>query len=356
MDIKKIDSNFILKNVNRTDIIWRDCREQPFSIHGVYFDKCADKFIRMPLEVAEKVSDGVKYLATFSPGGRIRFRTNSPHIALRVVECKTFDIMSHMPISGEYGFSIYVDKKFHKFISPCQWDIEGKTDFITFDGIVSLNKEFHDIEIYMPMYQSVKEVIIGLNEQAEVLPPKAYRHAKPVVFYGSSITQGGCVSHSGNDYVNLLSRWLDTDVINLGFSGKAKGEQAMADYLATLDASVFMIDYDHNATTVDDLERTHYPLYKTIRQKNPNTPIVFSSRPDFENGADGDKRREIILESYKKAVAEGDEFVDFIDGETLFDKEDRDCCTVDGCHPNDLGFYRMAKNILPTLDKWLNKK
>ncbi len=355
MDVKKVDSNFILKNVNRSDIMWRDCKDKPFSVHGIYFDEKSDKFIRMPLDVTSSVGETLQYLATFSAGGRIRFKTNSSFIALKVTLVKTFDIMTHMPISGEYGFSIYVDGKYYMFISPTQFDIEGKTDFITFDGILDIDGKDHEIDIYLPLYHSVKEVLVGLEENAQVQSPRAYKHSKPVVFYGSSITQGGCASHAGNDYVSLVARWLDTDVINLGFSGNAKGEQFMADYLATLDVSVFMLDYDHNAPTLEHLKNTHYPLYKTIRSKNPNTPIVFSSRPDFENGSDSGKRRDLIKENYQRALAEGDMFVDFIDGQTLFETEDRDCCTVDGCHPNDLGFYRMAKTILPVLEKWLNK-
>lgn len=355
MDIQKIDKNFTLNNVTRTDVSWFNPKEKPFSIHGLLYDNEVNQYTRMPLSTAITVSPDVHYLARFNSGGRIRFKTNSDFIALKVIEAKYFNIMLHMPIAGEYGFSVYVDKKYLKFICPSQTDIVGETETITFDGLVNLDGKLHDIEIYFPLYYCVKEVLVGLNESSSALPPDKYTYPKPVVFYGSSITQGAAASHAGNDYVNLLSRLLDTDIINLGFSGNAKGEQNMAKYISSLDTSVIVLDYDYNAPTVEHLENTHYPFYQTIRKNRPDTPIIFISKPDFENGVNGAKRRDVILASYKKAISSGDKLVDFIDGQTLFGTENRDCCTVDGGHPNDLGFYRMATTIMPTLKKWLEK-
>ena len=350
-----IDKNFMLNNVTRTDVVWYNPKNKPFSIHGVYFEEKTDRYVRMPSDVAKTVGDFVLYLSAFTAGGRIRFKTNSPFIALKVTEIKCFDIMTHMPISGEYGFSVYVDGKYLKFIAPEQKDIVGKTDFISFDGLLPLDGSTHDIEIYFPLYFCVKEVFVGLQENATVEEHPQYAHPTPVLFYGSSITQGGCASHAGNDYVNLLSRLLNVDVINLGFSGNAKGEPEMANYIAGINASVFVLDYDHNSPKVEHLEKTHYSLYETIRKAHPTTPIILISRPDFEREEINKKRRDVIIKTYKTAIENGDKYIDFIDGETLFGTEDRDCCTVDGCHPNDLGFYRMAKTIEPTLKKWLNK-
>lgn len=87
-------------------------------------------------------------------------------------------------------------------------------------------------------------------------------------FYGSSITQGGCASRPGADYVSVLSRILNVDVVNLGFSGSARGERTMAEYLSALDCSVFVMDYDHNATDATELGKNaqrffrYFPLGK----------------------------------------------------------------------------------------------
>ena len=47
----------------------------------------------------------------------------------------------------------------------------------------------------------------------------------------------------------------------------------------------------------------------------------------------------------------GDEKVYFLAGKTLFGKDDRINCTVDGTHPNDLGFRRMADAVGTVLTK-----
>jgi lysophospholipase L1-like esterase len=128
----------------------------------------------------------------------------------------------------------------------------------------------------------------------------------------------------------------------------------MALLIARIPMSVFVYDYDHNAPNVKHLADTHAPFFRTIRQARPELPIIMVSRPDFDsNPAEGRVRREIIRTTYEQAKANGDKHVFFVDGETLFGEHDRDACTVDGCHPNDLGFMRMAQTIRPTLAKAL---
>ncbi|WP_200966981.1 SGNH/GDSL hydrolase family protein [Insulibacter thermoxylanivorax] len=78
--------------------------------------------------------------------------------------------------------------------------------------------------------------------------------------------------------------------------------------------------------------------------------MIHKSRPDFDRDPeDSAKRREVIQMTYERAKAAGDRHVYFIDGERLFGTENREACTVDGCHPNDLGFMRMAETIYPVL-------
>ena len=129
----------------------------------------------------------------------------------------------------------------------------------------------------------------------------------------------------------------------------------MQKYLASLSPSVFVLDYDYNAGDVQGLLDTHYPLYEKIRNAHPTTPIIFISKPDFEYDAISADRREVIYNTYCKAKQSGDNLVWFIDGETLFGTHGRDDCTVDTCHPTDLGFSRMATVIYPVLKEALEK-
>ena len=114
--------------------------------------------------------------------------------------------------------------------------------------------------------------------------------------------------------------------------------------------SAFILDYDHNAPSEEHLLRTHEPFFRTIREAQPDLPIVIVSKPDFDtNPVINAARRDIIRATYDHAVASGDRHVAFVDGETLFGTSDRDLCTVDGTHPNDLGFCRMAAALEPVL-------
>lgn len=70
----------------------------------------------------------------------------------------------------------------------------------------------------------------------------------------------------------------------------------------------------------------------------------------------GRQRRDVIRRTYENALKAGDKNVYFVDGDTLFGNSERTACTVDRCHPNDLGFERMYRAVLPTLKKALKNR
>jgi lysophospholipase L1-like esterase len=267
-------------------------------------------------------------------------------------------LSSNNSLGSQSGFSIYADGVFEGNLRPEFANVQSAKDgkYVFASMAYARTTGLRNIEIYTPLYNRVYEVFVGLKEGSILMPAKEYSNDLPVVFYGSSITQGGCASHAGNDYVSIVCRKLNLDYINLGFSGNAKGESNMADYLATLKASVIVLDYDFNAPNAEWLEETHYPLYKKIRKAQSNVPIVFMTRPNFLYDTKAcQPRREVIYNNYLKAKSAGDENVWFINGESLLGKTDWDMCTVDNCHPNDLGFYRMAKKVYPVLKKILRE-
>ena len=355
MDITQIDENFKLASVTRTDITWYDAEE--LWLYGVFYDTERGFYTRMPHEIAKSVSAGVEYLAENPAGGRVRFQTDSSFVAIKcVAPPPAITANGSTPLTS--AFSIYAGDLYCGMASP---SIEQREDIkdglIFYDGIRNLPDGEKQVTVFFPLYNKVKKVYIGVQEGAKILPPKPYTYQRPVVFYGSSITQGGCAWRAGNDYISMLSRWLDCDILNLGFSGSARGEREMIEYLATLDASVFVMDYDHNAPTVEHLEKTHYPLYEALRKAHPDMPIIMMSKPDVDLDPEGNAlRRKVIERTYRKARRNGDKNIYFINGATLFGKHDRSACTVDGCHPTDLGFYRMAKRLKPLLEKLLKKE
>ncbi|MBQ3234771.1 MAG: hypothetical protein IJA97_01260 [Clostridia bacterium] len=357
MNLADFDKNFALPEMAEKDVAWHDANTPPFSLHGLFYDENEGVYRRMPDEVAKTVNNGVRYGARYGVGGRLRFRTNSPYVAVKC-SMPSENVLARMPIFGSHSLALYVDGKFTSCFYVEDKDIwSAKPNTMAFCRSLRYDEEFkdHEIEICFPVYNAVNKLFIGVKEGSYLLPAKEYTHKNQIVFYGSSITQGGCSSHSGNEYTALLSRWLDSDYINLGFSGSAKGEPQMIEYLAGLNPSVYVFDYDHNAPTEEHLKSTYKPLYDGIRAKHPTTPIVMITSPNVEYMYHGNERKEIIYNVYKEAMSSGDKNVYFIDGRSLFGEEDRDVCTVDLVHPNDLGFYRMAKTIYPVLDKILNK-
>lgn len=356
MDITSIDKNFQLETIKETNVVWKNARDDAFSLHGVFYSEEEGKYRRVPKAVADTVSDGVAYLSTCTAGGRLRFTTDSDYVAVKVL-IPVFVPMRHMTFSGTAGFSLYENGKFIGIYSLESSHFSKQRDGkIAYEGILYFRTQGQkEVELYFPLYNGVLELFIGLKEGAAVQPMPYANGSKPIVFYGSSITQGGCASRPGNDYISYLSRWLNMDIINLGFSGNGKGEKEIRDYIAGLDVSAFVMDYDHNSPTPTTLEETHYPLYQAFRNTHKDVPILFITKPDFDNDPTEPIRRAVIEKNYYRALEEGDTRVGYIDGETLFQKEDRDACTVDNCHPNDLGFYRMAQTIYPVLSELLKK-
>lgn len=347
MDISVIDQNLRARSVpNEPDLVWMDAAEPPFVCYGAYQTK--PRYLRLPGEAAEAANPGVVQLNRHTAGVRLRFCTNSPYIAVRA-EWPVLSRMSHMPYSGICGFDLYTVKggqyAFAGALIPPS-DVETG-----FESILYAGGEMTEYVLNFPLYNEVTKLFIGIKKDAEFRAPAPYSNDLPVVFYGSSVTQGGCASRPGNCYENFLSRALDMDYINLGFSGSGRAEPGLVKYMAGLKMAAFVSDYDHNAPDADYLAATHEPMYRAIRAQQPALPYIIVSRQDFKSGDDA--LRSIVMETYRKAVAEGDRNVYFVDGAGLFAGAAWDACTVDGCHPNDLGFYRMAQGMLPWLKKIL---
>jgi hypothetical protein len=230
----------------------------------------------------------------------------------------------------------------------------------SYEQIIYLDGKMRSYTVNFPVHSVVESLEIGLKPSAKLGEAKPYRDIEPIVIYGSSIVHGTAATRPGLTYPAIISRELNVDYRNIGFSGQAKGERAIAEWMATLPMSVFVCDYDHNTPTTDHLKATHYALYETIREKNPDLPYIMISRPDYwtmPNEWDAIlDRRDVIMSSYLKARATGDKNVYFIDGLSFNYAPHQYDMTVDGCHPNDAGFVRMADAIGSVIRHALEKK
>ncbi|MBQ7412175.1 MAG: hypothetical protein IJW10_04655 [Clostridia bacterium] len=328
-------------------------KDSPIQLHGAILSKNG-RIVRMDEDVAKAVNEytGVRVFA--GAGVRVRFKTNSSTIKIKaVVESNNIDWA--IPLSGSCGIDVMIGNGKDQYrlgiLTPTNY---GITEF---ENTFVKEPKMDTVSLLLPRNEPVLDIEISIDDDAQIEAPDPYKHEKPIVFYGSSITEGGCASSVSKCYVSIVTRWLDTEYINLGVSGNAKGEPQMADYIKNLDMSVFVMDYDHNAPTPEHLEATHETFFKIIREKKPTLPVVFMTKPDFDSDkADNIKRRNIIRKTYENAIANGDKNVYFIDGEAYFGDTDRSICTVEGCHPTDLGFMRMAQTIYPVLKEILEKE
>lgn len=345
-DITKIDKNFAIKSeIDPNGLIYYDVLSEPFDVYGLIYEK--GRFVRMAQERADLVNDGVSYLNKNTAGGRVRFRTNSKRVAIKA-EMDEICRMDHFTLCGSAGFDLYDRTEYiHTYRPPYEMTDGYESEYVACDG------EVHSYQINFPLYSNVKKLYIGLEADCVLEKGDDYRHSRPIVCYGSSITQGGCASRPGNAYEEFISRIFDCDYINLGFSGSAKGEDEMAEYISGLDMSVFVYDYDHNAPNAEHLKRTHEPMFAKIREANPELPIILVSRPQYGTSEDCEQRKAVIRSTYDNAVRNGDTNVYFVDGSHFFDELGGASSTVDGCHPNDLGFFSMAKSIAAVLERIL---
>lgn len=325
-------------------------KDYPITVFGIpHFEK-HKTLQRLPNELTEKIPS-LSFLGKRPMGARLGFRTNSTKITLKI-EFET--------LSPDIGMSIYACQSAYVFVGERQkskylgllaaYNYESKVCEKTFNKSSSME----DVTIFLPRNEIIKNVWVYVEDSANIEPPTPYKYSTPIVFYGSSITEGGIACNVCNGYNAVISRHLDVDYYNLGFSGNAKGEIEMADFINTIDMSLFVYDYDHNAPTAEHLENTHEPFFKRIREKHPTLPILMMTRPFAEYGEDEKKRREIVYRTYKNALDAGDKNVYFIDGESPFKNDpDRELCFIDTIHPNDLGFAKMVQVIEPVIKEIL---
>lgn len=344
MKIKVIPDDFKVdldRPVNREGLIYYDIDSKPFKLHGVW--KMAGCYSRVPADIAEKTSSGVMVRGKNPAGGRLRFKTDSKRVAI-IAKYENISKAGYMAVSASRGFDLYEGKYFlGTFIPPMNMPNMAYESMLTLD-----DARMRELTLNFPIYSDVSELYVGIDEGASLEAADDYTYKTPVVFYGSSITQGGCASRPGSIYPAHLSRWLDCDFISFGFSGSCKAELPIIDYINTFDMSVLVCDYDYNAPDPEYLEATHLRLYRRVREGKPNLPIIFISMPTAKRTDDVKRRFEIIKNTYDTAKSEGDNNVYLLNGGDFFPFESNEF-TVDDCHPTDMGFYFMAKGIYPTL-------
>jgi hypothetical protein len=318
---------------------------------------------RLPISYKEKVREPVWDLSKASAGITVRFHSNSTSINLKWTVLNDLD-MPHMAATGIKGIDLYTkyNNKW-RYVTTAGALVGLKTyqnksipaDSINeYELIKNMSPDFREYKLFLPLYDGVTKLEIGIDNNA-LINKASPNPVKPIVFYGTSITQGGCASRPGMAHTNIISRKLDLDCINYGFSGNGRMEMPIVELISDIDASFYVIECLQNMDSEQVRERVR-PLVDMIRTKHPLTPIVLVENMMYTMAfLDQTIKTRLIQENaalkneYDKIIKSGIPNIFYIkdNKDFLLDNEG----TVDGVHLTDLGFLRYADYLIENLKK-----
>ena len=346
LDIEKLDRYLRNAKIDPKGLRWLDPREEPFEVLGLYWFKSEKRWHRLPLK-AEKcgIRPPVLELACCTAGGQLRFRTDSCRIVLSV------RTVSEAYTPGRSGFDLYTGELGNELFWSSARPAIGQKEYSSELFHVS-ERKMREFRLNFPLYNGVEELSVGLEEGVSLLPPAPLPVKKPVVIYGTSITQGGCASRAGSAFTNQLSRRLQAEFLNFGFSGNGQNEPEMAQLLAEIEEpAMFIIDSEANSVSAE-LIRERVPRFLSIlREKHPQVPIVIVTKVPYgpRYACEIPVLKEEFRTIYEARKRSGDRNIYFVDGTAFWSGDDYTENTIDGAHPTDLGFTRMADKLEPVL-------
>lgn len=334
------------------EIRWTDAACFP-----LYGKACTDTpalYDRLPARLESSLRAPVWKLGRNSAGLYIRFRSNSTSIHARWTST-TSKHMNHMTLTGSRGLDLYI-------LTEDGWVFAaaGRPDkdnaFTQQRLIANMEPENREYMLYLSLYDGVSSVEIGVDKDAVLEQPAvdSPRAAKPVVMYGTSVLQGGCANRPGMAHTSIISRRLDRQVINLGFSGNAFLDLDIAHVMAGVeDPGCFVLDYAPNATP-EMIEERGEEFFNIIRRAHPSVPVIFvechiydACRFDTKERARIEAKNEAQRSLFDSLKKKGVRNIWFVSADGLTGPG----VTVDGCHLTDLGMTRYADKMTPVIKK-----
>ncbi|MCQ2135444.1 MAG: SGNH/GDSL hydrolase family protein [Bacteroidales bacterium] len=334
------------------DITWTDAAA--FPLFGKAAPYTPTRYDRLPASLQGEIREPVWKLGLNSAGLYVRFRSNSTKIAARW-NSTTSHHMNHMTLTGSRGLDLYIltDKGWVFAASGRPEKSKSLTEQTLIANMAPQEREYM---LYLSLYDGVSSLEIGVDADARIDAPKvdSPRAAKPVVMYGTSVLQGGCANRPGMAHTNIISRRLDRQVINLGFSGNAFLDLPIARLMASVeDPGCFVLDYVPNATPEMIRERGE-EFFDIIRSAHPDVPVIFVECHIYDRCQFDQKEQKRIAdkneaqkELFAKLKKRGVKNIWYITADGLVDFGG----TVDGCHLTDLGMTRYADKVCPVIKK-----
>ncbi|MVP02019.1 SGNH/GDSL hydrolase family protein [Paenibacillus lutrae] len=354
----RLDSNMNVECQADQTVKWWDPRQAPMHVAGFAWLEKDGKYRRLPVEPDYEIPVAVDILANCTSGGQVRFYSDTKELHVRV-KLSGSAYLNNMTPMGQCGFDLYVGQPGNQQYCATASVGSSVTEY-TYRLFKFTDRERRCLTLNFPLYQGVEELWIGTDQDASIWEAPVYERTDKIVIYGTSITQGGCASRPGMSYPNILSRQLNMEFINLGFSGNGKGEPNVAKVIREIpDPALFVMDYEANSGSVDMMESTLSVFLDLYREKHPEVPILLVSCIKFA-GETFDpevkqrklERKRLQKEEVEKRIAAGDRYITFYDGSEMLGENWAEC-TVDGIHPSDYGFMQMAQQLLPVIKQCL---
>ncbi len=338
-------------------ISWLDARN--LTLEGKGWEETESEFDRLPSKAKGIVRPPVWGLSKHSAGMAVRFVSNATSIHARWTLSSEQLAMTHMAATGVSGLDLYVRDKQGEWRWLACGQPKGQTNEVQL--VSGITEDERTYLLYLPLYNGVEELEIGVpvGKSLTAAPPRPVELRKPIVFYGTSITQGACASRPGMAHVAMLGRRFDRPVINLGFSGNGRMETEVAEFVAELDAAVFVIDCLPNLFPNEVAVRTK-PCVEVIRNAHPVTPILLVEDRTYGDASLVTARREenrgnrqALRRNFEQLKSAGDQNLYYLQGSQLLGEDNEG--TVDSSHPNDIGFMRQADAMEQVLGRILSQ-
>jgi len=336
-----------------SQIVYHDA--SVFPLLGKATQNTATRYERLPDSLRKISRPPLWELGQNSAGLAVRFRSNSTTIAAKW-NLLLDRYMNHMTPTGTKGLDLYCLQD-GKWMFVNSGRPNGKESTVTI--ISDMKPEEREYMLYLPLYDGVTSLAIGVDSLSEISQPKVDLpvRTKPIIFYGTSILQGCSASRPGMAHTNILSRWLNRETINLGFSGNGQLDLEIADVITNVDASMYILDFVANATVQQMKERAD-KFYTIIRSRHPDAPILFVEDPIFTHtrfdqriAQEVKERNETINAFFQSLKKRGEKNIYFLSSKDMLGHDGE--ATVDGAHFTDLGFMRYAELLYPVIKKYM---
>lgn len=343
----------------KPEIVYTDA--SAFPIFGKCTENTYTRYSRLPAELKGVTRPPVWHLGQNSAGLYIRFRSDSPSIYARWKSSSLY-IMNHQTPTGTRGLDLYaIDNEGKwRFVQSGRPDV--KKQVTTANIISNMQPQMREYMLYLSLYCGVDSLEIGIEKGYIIEGPKAARPAsdRPVVMYGTSILQGGCANRPGMAHTNIISRQIDREVINMGFSGNALLDMEIAEYMTKVkDPALFVLDYVPNASA-KMINESGEKFFRIIRDAFPEVPVIFVEEPEFTHTYFDLKVMEEVRTKniaqkrlYDKLRRQGEKNIFYVNAKGMIGEDAE--ATVDGVHFTDIGMIRYAEHLMPVIKKALKK-